>query len=252
MAQKLIFLVLTCFSFITCLVGFSCKKVPTISYLSPLDRTQEGFLDATTYQIVSFGYALDFKKPYDLTKTFVPSAINDVFDQEAFTAFNTQHEKLIREKKPTSGILLSAVLAAEANYLNPQELDISVLDESIRAPMEIKRVLFDNACTNARIVGLYRWILTYVAQVKLLHGATLPNEAIAKTNLDKNYFPPQEYYTNASKALLKNLDNEIKNQHFRYEIVQEVFSKPEKLECKTVIHIHKKQLQLLMPFLAPL
>lgn len=238
--------------FVALTILLSCKKAPPITYLAPLDRTQEGFLDPTTYQVISYGYALDLTKPFDIATTFVPMSINDTFDQESFTDFNTQQTKLIRERKPTNGLLLAGVLTTEANFLHPQELDVSALDEAIRAPMEIKRIFFDNACTHARIVGLYRWVLTDATRLKLLHGATLPNEAVQKTTLDKNYFPPRDFYVAASKSILKNLDAEMKQRDFRYEIIQETFSKPEKLECKVVLHVHKKKLQLTMPFLAPL
>jgi hypothetical protein len=143
-------------------------------------------------------------------------------------------------------------LIAEANQLNPQEINLALIDEKIRAPMEIKRVLFDNACLNARIVGLYRWLITDVMQMKLLHGATLPRERLSLTTLDARYFPPRDYYVAESAEIAKNIDAAMQRKKFRYEIVQEVFSKPEKLECKVVIHIHKRNLQINMPFLAPL
>lgn len=228
------------------------QKPPQINYLSPLDRMQEGFLDPVTYQVVSYGRALDLSKPFDPKLTLMPNSITDQFDHEAFTEFNTQQLNLLRQRKPTTGFPIGDILAAEANQLNPSEINLALIDEKIRAPMEIKRVLFDNACMNARITGLYRWLISDVMQMKLLHGATLPREGLPLTTLDARYFPPRDYYVAESGDIAKNIDAAMQRKKFRYEIVQEVFSKPEKLECKIAIHIHKRNLQVSMPFLAPL
>lgn len=240
------------------LISFSClgiacfQKPPQITYLSPLDRVQEGFLDPTTYQIVSYGRALDLSKPFDPKTTFVPNSISELFDHEAFMEFNQQQQKLLKERKPVTGFPLGDILLAEANQLNPQEINLALIDEKIRAPMEIKRVLFDNACLHARITGLYRWLISDAMLMKLLHGATLPREGLPLTTLDARYFPPRDYYVAESAEIAKNIDAAMQRKKFRYEIIQEVFSRPEKLECKIAIHIHKRNLQLNMPFLAPL
>ncbi|MBX3720226.1 MAG: hypothetical protein KF713_00160 [Turneriella sp.] len=234
-------------------LGVNCfQKPPQITYLSPVDRIQEGFLDPVTYQIVSYGRALDFSKPLDPKTTFLPNSISELFDHEAFADFNKQRELLLQQRKPVSGFPLGEILAAEANQLNPQEINLALIDEKIRAPMEIKKVLFDNACMNARILGLYRWLISDAMQMKLLHGATLPREGLQLTTLDARYFPPRAYYVAESADIAKNLDAAMEKKKFRYEIVQEVFSRPEVFECKIVIQVHKRNLQLNMPFLAPL
>lgn len=228
------------------------EKPPQIAYLAPLERIQEGFLDAETYQVVSYGRALDLSKPLDPRQHYFPPAISETFDHEEFLKYTTEQQQLLIARKPVNGVPLAAVLAAEANQLSPQEINLSALDEKIRAPMEIKRVLFDNACTNARILGLYRWLISEAAQMKLLHGATLPHESISKTQLDARFFPPRDYYVAESSAILKNIDQVMQKKKYRYEIVHEVFSRPAQLECKIAIHIHKRKLQLSMPFLTPL
>ncbi len=235
------------------LLATACFQKPAqITYLSPVDRLQEGFLDPATYQIVSYGRALDLAKPFDLKTTLLPSSISEAFDHEAFTEFNQQQQNLLKQRKPTTGFPLGDILVAEANQLNPQEINLALIDEKIRAPMEIKRVLFDNACLNARILGLYRWLISEAMQMKLLHGATIPREGLALTSLDARYFPPRDYYVAESAEIAKNLDTAMQKKKFRYEIVQEIFTKPEKLECKVAIHIHKRNLQVNLPFLAPL
>jgi hypothetical protein len=235
------------------LLAAACfPKPPQITYLSPVDRIQEGFLDPVTYQIVSYGRALDLSKPFDLKTTLVPTSIGEAFDHEAFTEFNQQQLNLLKQRKPTTGFPLGDILVAEANQLNPQEINLALIDEKIRGPMEIKRVLFDNACLNARVLGLYRWLISDVMQMKLLHGATLPREGLALTSLDARYFPPRDYYVAESPEIAKNIDAAMQKKKFRYEIVQEIFTKPDKLECKVAIHIHKRNLQVNMPFLAPL
>ena len=235
------------------LLFISCFKKPAqISYLSPLDRVQEGFLDPITYQVVSFGYALDLSKPFDPKTTFLPSAISDLFDHEVFLEFNKEQQALLRAYKPPTGIPLGDILVAEPNQLNPQEINLALIDEKIRAPMEVKRVLFDNACLNARIVGLYRWLISDAMQMRLLHGATIPREGLALTTLDARYYPPRSYYVAESGEIIRNIDQAMEKKNFRYEIVHEVFSKPERLECKMTIHIHRRNLQVNMPFLAPL
>ena len=75
---------------------------------------------------------------------------------------------------------------------------------------------------------------------------------LALTTLDARYFPPRAYYVAESADIAKNLDAAMEKKKFRYEIVQEVFSRPEVFECKIVIQVHKRNLQLNMPFLAPL
>lgn len=240
------------------LISFSClalgcfQKPPQITYLSPLDRVQEGFLDPVTYQIVSYGRALDLAKPFDPRLTFFPNNISEAFDHEAFVEFNKQQMLLMQVRKPISGFPLGEILLSEANQINPQEVNLGLIDEKIRAPMEIKRVLFDNACLNARIVGLYRWLIADVMQMRLLHGATIPREGIRLTPLNAQYYPPRDYYVAESPVIIKDIDAAMLKKKFRYEIVHEVFSKPDKLECKVAIHIHKRNLQLNMPFLAPL
>jgi hypothetical protein len=228
------------------------RKPPQITYLAPLDRIQEGFLDPVTYQIVSYGRALDFPVPADAKVGYFPQAINETFDQEAFLSFNVEQQALIQARKPVTGIPLAEVLNAEANQLNPQEINLALIDEKIRAPMEVKRVLFDNACANARIVGLYRWLITDAVKMKLLHGAVIPREGLQETTLDVRYFPPRPYYSDESAEILRNLDAAMQKKKYRYEIVHEIFSKPEILECKVAIHIHRRNLQVNMPFLAPL
>ncbi|AFM12606.1 hypothetical protein [Turneriella parva] len=234
------------------LLSACSPKPPQITYIGPLDRVQEGFLDPVTYQIVSFGLALDFSKPLDPKAHFFPPVIDENFDNEEFLKYSGEQQTLIKARKPHNGYPLADILAAEANQLNPQEINLSLIDEKIRAPMEIKRVLFDNACTNARIMGLYRWLIGDAVQMRLLHGATIPREGIQKTTLDPRYYPPREFYVAESAAILKNLDQAMAKRGYRYEIVHEAFSKPEQLECKMAIHIHKKNLQIGLPFLAPL
>jgi hypothetical protein len=231
----------------------ACSPKPAqIAYLAPLDRLQEGFLDATTYQVLSFGRALDLTQPIDPKTTFFPVSVGASFDHEEFQSYNTEVQNLLKARKPVSGVPFAEVMAAEANQLNPQEVHLAAIDEKIRAPMEIKRALFDNACTNARILGLYRWLIGDAVQMKLLHGATLPPEGLQKTTLDPRFYPPRAYYVAESAAILKNLDQAMVKKKFRYEIVAETFSKPEQLECKVAIHIHRHNLQVSMPFLAPL
>lgn len=231
----------------------SCSPKPAqIAYLSPLDRVQEGFADPTTYQIITYGRALDLTKVTDPKQFFYPHSISETFDHEEFIKYNADQQVLIKARKPTTGFLFSEVMAAEANQLNPQEVNLSLLDEKIRGPMEIKRVLFDNACAAAQIMGLYRWLIGDGMQMKLLHGATLPAEGISKTSLDSRFFPPRDYYVAESKRILQNLDLAMQKRKFTYEIIHEVFSKSEQLECKVAIHIHKRNLQVNMPFLAPL
>lgn len=231
----------------------ACGPKPAqITYLAPLDRLQEGFLDASTYQVISFGRALDVTKVTDTKNAFFPGIINEAFDQEEFEKYNGEQQALLKVRKPPSGIPFLDVMAAEANRLNPQEVNVAAIDEKIRAPMEIKRVLFDNACTSARIMGLYRWLISEAMQMRLLHGATLPHEGIQKTTLDPRYFPPRVDYVAESAAILKNLDQAMAKKKFRYEIVYEGFSKPEQLECKIAIHIHRNNLQVAMPYMVPL
>jgi hypothetical protein len=233
--------------------SLACSPKPTpIAYLPPLDRTQEGFLDPTTYQLVSFGRALDLTQPIDPKTTFFPPAVGASFDQEEFQAYNAEAQKLLSARKPVGGVPFVEVMAAEANRLNPQEVNLEKIDEKIRAPMEIKRALFDNACTNARILALYRWLIGDATQMKLLHGATLPPEGLQKTALDPRFFPPRNYYVAESEAILKDLEQAMAKKKFRYEIIMEKFSKPEQLECTMVIHIHRNNLQVSMPFLLPL
>lgn len=234
-------------------ITIACSPKPQpIAYLAPLDRQQEGFLDPTTYQIISYGRALDLTKPVDAKVTFFPTAVGEAFDQEEFQKYNEELKPLLRARKNISGIPFAEVMAAEANQLNPQEVNLAAIDEKIRAPMEIKRALFDNACTNARLLGLYRWLLSDATQIKLLHGATLPHEGVAKAGLDPRFFPPRAYYVAESPVILKDLEHAMAKKKFRYEIVTEVFSKPEQLECKVALHIHRKDLQVSMPFLTPL
>lgn len=231
----------------------SCSPKPAqIAYLAPLDRLQEGFLDATTYQVISYGRALDMTQPIDVKSAFFPLAVAANFDHEEFLAYNTEVQNLLKTRKPVSGVPLAEVMAAEANQLNPQEVNLAAIDEKIRAPMEIKRALFDNACTNARVLALYRWLIGDATQMKLLHGATLPPEGLQKTSLDPRFFPPRAFYVAESAAIIKNLDQAMAKKKFRYEIVLETFSKPEQFECKVAIHIHRHNLQVSMPFLAPL
>jgi len=227
-------------------------KVAQISYLSPLDRTQEGFLDRATYQIITFGNALDFSKPVDARKTLLPTSINELFDQEALLSYNAKQQALLNERKPVVGVTLADILASEVNQLNPQEVNLAAIDEKIRAPMEIKRVLFDNACSAARIVGLYRWLIGDALRMKLLHGATIPREGIQSVPLSLRYFPPRSFYSIESNDIVKELDRAMAQRDFRYEIVYEIFSKSETLECKMAIHIHKRNLQAKSDFLAPL
>jgi hypothetical protein len=231
----------------------ACSPKPVqIAYLAPLDRMQEGFLDPTTYQLLSFGRALDLTQPIDPKTTYFPVSVGASFDQEEFRNYNAEIQNQLRTRKPVRGVPFAEVMAAEANQLNPQEVNLAAIDEKIRAPMEIKRALFDNACTNARILGLYRWLIGDAVQMKLLHGATLPTDGLQKTTLDPGLFPPRDYYVAASAAILENLDQAMAKKKFRYEIVMETFSKPEQLECKVAIHIHRPNLQVSMPFLAPL
>ncbi len=238
--------------FAATLFGGCSPKPPQITYIGPLDRVQEGFLDPVTYQLVSFGFALDFSKPLDPKAHFFPAVIDENFDNEEFLKYSGEQQALIKARKPHNGYPLAEILAAEANQLNPQEINLSLIDEKIRAPMEIKRVLFDNACMNARIMGLYRWLIGDAVQMRLLHGATIPREGIQKTTLDPRYYPPREFYVSESAEIVKNLDQAMTKRGYRYEIVYEGFSKPEQLECKMAIHIHKKNLQISLPFLAPL
>jgi hypothetical protein len=231
----------------------ACSPKPAqIAYLAPLDRTQEGFLDPTTYQLVSFGRALDLTQPIDPKTTFFPPAVGASFDQEEFQSYNRELQKLLNARKPIGGVPFAEVIAAVANQLNPQEVNLAAIDEKIRAPMEIKRALFDNACTNARILALYRWLIGDATQMKLLHGATLPPEGLQKTTLDPRFYPPRNYYVAESAAILKNLEQAMAKKKFRYEIVLEKFSKAEQLECTMVIHVHRHNLQVSMPFLLPL
>lgn len=235
------------------IVLFACSEKPQqITYIPPLDRIQEGFLDATTYQIISYGKALDLAPPFDPKTGYFPVSINETFDQEAFLSFNTEQQTIRTAGKPATGISAIDILNAETNQLNPQEINLALIDEKIRAPMEVKRVLFDNACLHARIAGLYRWLITDAVRMKLLHGATIPREGLKPTGLDVRYFPPRAYYSSESADILKNLDTVMDKKKFRYEIVHETFSKPEILECKVAIHIHRRNLQVNMPFLAPL
>lgn len=227
-------------------------KVAQISYLAPLDRTQEGFLDRATYQIITYGNALDFSKPVDARTTLLPTSINELFDQEALLSYNAKQQALLRERKPAVGVSLSDILTSEVNQLNPQEVNLAAIDEKIRAPMEIKRVLFDNACSAARVIGLYRWLIGDALRMKLLHGATIPREGIPAVPLGLRYFPPRSFYSIESSDIVKELDRAMAQRDFRYEIVYEVFSKPETLECKMAIHIHKRNLQAKSDFLAPL
>lgn len=233
--------------------SIACNPKPAqITYVGPLERVQEGFLDPVTYQIISYGRAIDLSQPLDGKAYFFPGAIDENFDNEEFLKYSADQQALIKARKPHAGYPLVEVLAAEANQLNPQEINLSSIDEKIRAPMEIKRVLFDNACSNARVLGLYRWLISEAVQMKLLHGATIPREGIQKTTLDPRYYPPREFYVAESAAILKNLDQAMLKRGYRYEIVHEVFSKPEILECKMAIHIHKKNLQNSLPYLTPL
>ena len=235
------------------LFGSACSpKPPQITYIGPLDRVQEGFLDPVSYQLVSYGSALDFSKPLDPKAHFFPAVIDENFDNEEFLKYSTEQQALVKARKPHNGYPLVEILAAEANQLNPQEINLSLIDEKIRAPMEIKRVLFDNACMNARIMGLYRWLIGDAVQMRLLHGATIPREGIQKTSLDPRYYPPREFYVSESAEIVKDLDQAMTKRGYRYEIVYEGFSKPDQLECKMAIHIHKKNLQIGLPFLAPL
>lgn len=235
------------------LILAACAPKPAqIAYVPPLDRIQEGFVDPATYQIVTFGRALDLTKVTDPRQFFYPHAINETFDHEEFMKYNAEQQALIKARKPTTGFAFLEVMAAEANQLNPQEVNLALIDEKIRGPMEIKKVLFDNACTAARISGLYRWLIGDGMQMKLLHGATLPREGIQKTTLDPRFYPPRDYYVAESNLILKDIDQAMQKKKFRYEIIHETFSRPEQLECKTTIHIHKKNLQVNMLFLAPL
>jgi hypothetical protein len=228
------------------------RKPPQIAYLGPLDRVQEGFLDPETYQIVSYGRALDLSKQMDPRSTYFPRSIDYHFDQEEFKTYNVEQAKLFSERKPTTGFPMFEIMEAEANQLNPQEVNLSLIDEKIRGPMEIKRALFDNACMHARIQGLFRMLIAETMQMKLIYGATVPQEGIPISGLTPIYYPPREYYVAESTAILKDLEKVLQKRKFRYEIVQEVFSKPELLECKMTIHIHRKNLQLTMPYLSPL
>lgn len=244
---------LTCLILLSASFFIGCTPKPAqIQYLAPLDRVQEGFLDSITYQIVTYGRALDLSKPLDAKGHFFPATIDENFDHEEFLKFTSAQQALLKIRKPTTGFLLGDVLAAEANQLNPQEINLAMIDEKIRAPMEIKKVLFDNACANARILGLYRWLIAEVVQMKLLHGATIPREGIQKTTLDPRYYPPRAYYVSESAEIIKDINAAMEKRKYRYEIVHEVFSKPELLECKMTIHIHKRNLQVNMPFLSPL
>ncbi len=235
------------------LIIVACSPKPAqIAYLAPLDRLQEGFLDATTYQLLSYGRALDLTQPIDPKTAYFPPAVGAAFDQEEFQSYNAELQNLRKARKPVSGVPFAEVMAAQANQLNPQEVNLAAIDEKIRAPMEIKRALFDNACTNARILALYRWLLGDATQMKLLHGATLPAEGLQKTTLDPRFFPPRSYYVAESAAILKDLDQAMAKKKFRYEIVSETFSKPDQLECKVAIHVHRNNLQVSMPFLVPL
>lgn len=235
------------------LASTACSPRPAqIAYLAPLDRLQEGFLDATTYQFISYGRALDLTQPLDAKTAVFPVSVGTSFDHEEFQAYNANAQTLVKARKSAGGVSFLEVMAAEANQLNPQEVNLAAIDERIRAPMEIKRALFDNACTNGRIVALYRWLIGDAMQMKLLHGATLPPEGMQKTTLDPRFFPPRSYYVAESAVILTNLEQAMAKKKFRYEIIAESFSRPEQLECRVAIHIHRNNLQVSMPWLVPL
>lgn len=231
----------------------ACSKKPAqIAYLSPLDRSQEGFLDQATYQILSYATALDFTKGIDAKINFFPQTIDAHFAQDQFVSFNETYQQAIKTKQPMTVVSFADVMAAEIQQLSPKDLDLSSLDPGVRAPMEIKRVLFDNACMEARVQGLYRWLLGDAMQIKYVHGEQLPTEAIHKVGLNPNYYPPKAYYVADASAILGDLEAAMKRRKFRYEIVYETLSKPNELECKVAIFIHKRHLQVDSPYLVSL
>lgn len=220
------------------------EEIPRISYLSPLNRASEGFLDQNTYQVIGTGFALDLSgidRPY---RWYLPEDISEDFTQQRFISFNEKYRSDRSFRRETDVLSLSDVLAVSWVELRKTEINLESLEEPVRSQTEAKFTLIENACKQARIDALLRWFDLSEQKQPVSPPENNPPEYSADTEDEERKIRDRFLYDSTLESRFRSLVKRAESDSIQFEVIEEKTEEHEKLKCLLILHIHKDNLLL--------
>lgn|GEM_PF-3238132 len=249
------------FIFLVLFVLNSCSQTPPrIAYLNPSDFKSEGYLDESTYQIVENGIFFNYTLAFLQRNSQLPLPVSDILDVNQIEELNENPAKLASLFKPEELCRISQI--QEYNFPvitqdteNP-EMDKLFQDEKIKAVLKAKESLYDKACLAARARSLYKWFIKISG--KSIYGDSFENLELAEKNtkvpenvttnfplldnFESNLFPPDYWFRSHTREQISRLEERLKKEDIRYEVIEETKIYSSYIGCKVVVHFHHPRL----------
>ncbi len=201
----------------------SCsKKIVYTDYLSPMDRTSEGFLDKSTYQVLGFGHAFNLSELEQFKPVYFPETLQEGFDTISLVNYNIElkNQKGSIDWKRMADPQLNLLVTGIA----PEQLTPEVL-----SALAMREKSGQIACKAAIYNALEVW--THASDtVKMVKS----NER----------FPLEKapYYVKSMDEKIQLIEKQIQDTGVRVEFIEETVVDYDKLECHAVIHFKKENL----------
>lgn len=214
----------------------SCKRNgQTIDYLSPLERNQQGFLDADTYQVIGLGKPFDTEKLAGLRKVLFPADLQLDWTTEKILDYNSQD---LRKEKT---FLLKEIYSEDLKGLYKVKIPLEKLDPDLNLLIEWRKHLNDNACLAALYNALSVWVTMHET-----HVVSLVDDRMGKNSYD--------FFASDIKAGISGREDRIIRAKEKYEVIEERMLPQVEEEdgvetCQIVVHIRQDGLMKKNPWL---
>ncbi len=238
-----------------------CSQAPPrIAYLNPSDLKSEGYLDESTYQIVENGIFFNYNLAFLQRNTQLPLPVSDILDVNQIEELNRNPAKLASMFKPEDLCRISQIQEYNFPVLtqdsgNP-EMDNIFQDEKIKAILKAKESLYDKACHTAQARALYKWFIKSsgrkISAIDLENDQSAEKHGKEMLNLSTNFplldtfesnlFPPDFWFRSHTREQISRLEERLKKNDIRYEVIEETKVYSSYIGCKAVVHFHHPRL----------
>ncbi len=191
-------------------------------YLSPLDRTREGFLDKSTYQVLGFGLAFNPSELEQFKTVYFPETLPEDFDTNALVNYNLE----LKNQKGTIDWkrMADPQLNLLATGIAPEQLTPEVL-----SALAMREKSGQIACKAAIYNALEVWT----------HARDTGKMVKSNVRFSMEKAP---YYVKSMDEQIQFLKKQIQDTGVRVEFIEETVVDYDKLECHSAIHFKKENL----------
>ncbi len=212
------------------------KKYPRANYLSPMNRDDIGFIDHDTWQQISYGNFFPESEPLVLRNTYIEYPMSEEYSFEDVKLYNANLKR--RKPQGKNSYSVEELLKTDLDNIPHEAIPLDQVDPDLHKIAELKRAIFDKACSHARLLSLYNWLIN---ATKSDANPITPETLSA---LNARYFPPQPIYFAGTEEAIAMLEPMLHKKGFRYEVISERQAQEGYFRCKMVLHYKMKDLIL--------